>query len=230
MTRKDFVSPVYSSDDITLFHDQVSVSLATATPGATIYYTIDEGEKNEYTGTPITLTRSTTLRATAEKEGLNPSPTTTLIATRAEYAQAMEVTSVADGASWTLHAGSVESTDQIAALPIVGRGVCDQPSIEMRDREDLFALTFTGYIDVPETDVYEFRLTSDDGSVLRIHDRPIVLNDGSHAFVSATGKAALSRGLHPFTLLYWQGAEGKGLRLEYRRRGETDYTTPTLKH
>ena len=230
MTRKDFVSPVYSSDDITLFHDQVSVSLASATPRATIYYTIDEGEKKEYTGTPITLTRSATLRAYAEKDGLDPSPTTTLIVTKAEYAQAQDVSSVADGADWTLHAGAVESTDQIASLPIIGRGVCEQPSIEMRDREDLFALTFTGFIQVPETDVYEFRLTSDDGSVLRIHDRPIVLNDGSHAFVSATGKVALSRGLHPFTLLYWQGAEGKGLRLEYRRRGQTDYTTPTLKH
>lgn len=230
MTRKDFVSPVYSSDDITLFHDQVSVSLASATPGARIYYTIDEGEKKEYTGTPITLTHSATLRAYAEKDGMYPSPTTTLIATKAEYAQAQAVSSVADGVSWMLHAGAVDSTDQIATLPIIGRGVCEQPSIEMRDREDLFALTFTGFIQVPETDVYEFRLTSDDGSVLRIHDRPIVLNDGSHAFVSATGKVALSQGLHPFTLLYWQGAEGKGLRLEYRRRGQTDYTTTTLKH
>ena len=230
MTRKDFVSPVYSSDDITLFHDQVSVSLASATPGTRIYYTIDEGEKEEYTGTPITLTRSTTLRAYAEKDGLDPSPTTTLIVTKAEYAQAQDVSAVADSARWTLHAGAVDSTDQIATLPIIGRGVCEQPSIEMRDREDLFALTFTGFIQVPETDVYEFRLTSDDGSVLRIHDRPIVLNDGSHAFVSATGKIALSRGLHPFTLLYWQGAEGKGLRLEYRRRGQTDYITPTFKH
>ena len=230
MTRKDFVSPVYSSDDITLFHDQVSVSLASATPGTRIYYTIDEGEKEEYTGTPITLTRSTTLRAYAEKDGLDPSPTTTLIVTKAEYAQAQVVSAVADGASWTLHAGAVDSTDQIATLPIIQSGVCEQPSIEMRDREDLFALTFTGFIQIPETDVYEFRLTSDDGSVLRIHDRPIVLNDGSHAFVSATGKVALSQGLHPFTLLYWQGAEGKGLRLEYRRRGQTDYTTTTLKH
>ena len=230
MTRKDFVSPVYSSDDITLFHDQVSVSLASATPGTRIYYTIDEGEKEEYTGTPITLTRSATLRANAEKDGLDPSPTTTLIATKAEYAQAQVVSAVANCASWTLHAGAVEGTDQIATLPIIQRGVCEQPSIEMRDREDLFALTFTGFIQIPETDVYEFRLTSDDGSVLRIHDRPIVLNDGSHAFVSATGKIALSRGLHPFTLLYWQGAEGKGLRLEYRRRGQTDYTTPTFKH
>ena len=230
MTRKDFVSPVYSSDDITLFHDQVSVSLASATPGTRIYYTIDEGEKEEYTGTPITLTRSATLRANAEKDGLDPSPTTTLIATKAEYAQAQVVSAVANCASWTLHAGAVEGTDQIATLPIIQRGVCEQPSIEMRDREDLFALTFTGFIQIPETDVYEFRLTSDDGSVLRIHDRPIVLNDGSHAFVSATGKIALSRGLHPFTLLYWQGAEGKGLRFEYRRRGQTDYTTPTFKH
>lgn len=230
MPRKDFVSPVYSSDDITLFHDQVSVSLASATPGTRIYYTIDEGEKEEYTGTPITLTRSATLRANAEKDGLDPSPTTTLIATKAEYAQAQVVSAVADGASWTLHAGAVDSTDQITTLPIIQSGVCEQPSIEMRDREDLFALTFTGFIQVPETDVYEFRLTSDDGSVLRIHDRPIVLNDGSHTFVSATGKIALSRGLHPFTLLYWQGAEGKGLRLEYRRRGQTDYTTPTFKH
>ena len=230
MTRKDYVSPVYSSDDITLFHDQVSVSLASATPGTRIYYTIDEGEKEEYTGTPITLTRSATLRANAEKDGLDPSPTTTLIATKAEYAQAQVVSAVADGASWTLHAGAVDSTDQITTLPIIQSGVCEQPSIEMRDREDLFALTFTGFIQVPETDVYEFRLTSDDGSVLRIHDRPIVLNDGSHAFVSATGKIALSRGLHPFTLLYWQGGEGKGLRLEYRRRGQTDYTTPTFKH
>lgn len=224
-----FVSPVYTADDITLFHDSVTLSLATATEGATVYYSIDEGERVRYDG-PITLIRSCTIRATAEREGLEPAPATTLIATRAKYLPATTVASSEAGAKWTLHAGAVASTEEIARLPIVGRGVTETPSIEMRDREDLFALTYTGYIEIPSTDVYELRLSSDDGSVLYIDKQPTVLNDGSHAFVAATGKVALSEGLHPFTLLYWQGSEGKGLRLEYRRRGSTDYTTPTLKH
>ncbi|MDO5035340.1 MAG: GH92 family glycosyl hydrolase [Porphyromonas sp.] len=227
MTRELFVSPVYTPDDIALFDGKVEVSLATATPGATIYFSINGGERELYSE-PIEVSESCQLTVTAEREGMLPAPTTTLVATRADYAPGLKVETAKKGTQWTLYAGSVATTEEIAALPVVGSGRSDVPSIEMRDREDLFALIFTGYIEVPATDVYEFRLTSDDGSVLKIHDQAVVLNDGSHAYVSATGKAALEEGLHPFTLLYWQGSEGKGLKLEYRRRSATEYTSPNF--
>lgn len=102
-------------------------------------------------------------------------------------------------------------------------GTMPEPSINDAGVEDYFGYEFEGYIDVPEKAVWEFVTKSDDGSVLYIDGRKVVDNDGSHAAVAATGRIALDKGLHKFTLLYFEDYEGQELTWGWKRSGETDF-------
>ncbi|GMV06576.1 MAG: hypothetical protein AMXMBFR53_28520 [Gemmatimonadota bacterium] len=81
--------------------------------------------------------------------------------------------------------------------------------------EEGFGLRFRGYLEVPGTGVYTFRLTSDDGSVLRLGGAVVLDHDGPHTATSREGQVALARGLHPLELLYFQAGGGKSLSLEW---------------
>lgn len=77
------------------------------------------------------------------------------------------------------------------------------PGIE--DRVEWFGIKYTGQFKVKETGVYEFRLSSDDGSRLIIDDQLVINNDGTHAPLSRTGRIHLTAGAHQLKLLYFQG-------------------------
>jgi hexosaminidase len=78
-----------------------------------------------------------------------------------------------------------------------------------------FGLRFRGYLSVPEEGVYTFRLTSDDGAVLRFGGAPILDHDGPHTASEKQGQVALAKGLHPLELVYFQAGGGKSLKLEW---------------
>ena len=80
-----------------------------------------------------------------------------------------------------------------------------------------FGLKFDGFIDVPETGIYSFFLTSNDGSVLRIADRLVVDNDGLHGDKEKSGQVALSKGLHAFALDFMEAGGGYTLKLAYSK-------------
>jgi len=77
-----------------------------------------------------------------------------------------------------------------------------------------FALRFQGYLSVPEDGVYTFRLTADDGAVLRFGGETVLDNDGPHASVAKEAEVALAKGLHPIQVLYYQSGGDKDLKLE----------------
>ena len=81
-------------------------------------------------------------------------------------------------------------------------------------------LVIMGYINVPADDVYTFALLSDDGSTLVIDSRVVVDNDKEHSAIQLTGEMALSKGLHPICVRYFDH-NGGVLRLVVRNsRGE----------
>lgn len=69
-------APVFAPT-VKRFYPSTEVTLVCATVGATIYYTTDGSDPTDasavYTG-PIALTETTTIKAFAAKDGLNPSP------------------------------------------------------------------------------------------------------------------------------------------------------------
>ncbi len=82
--------------------------------------------------------------------------------------------------------------------------------------EEGFALEVTGYLRIPKTSNYTFRLTSDDGSQMYIGDKLMIDNDGSHGDIAMDGEVVLSEGYHPVRILYFQGAGGRSFRLTWR--------------
>ncbi|MEO9512048.1 MAG: PA14 domain-containing protein [Flavobacteriaceae bacterium] len=83
------------------------------------------------------------------------------------------------------------------------------------NRLDHFAIQYKGYIKVPETSIYTFHLTSDDGSKFYIDDNLVVDNDGSHDITAKKGYAALKKGWHPIRIDYFEDFLGEHLQLEF---------------
>jgi hexosaminidase len=87
------------------------------------------------------------------------------------------------------------------------------------ERPERYGIRFSGLLDVPADDIYQFSLISDDGSSLSIADKIVVDNDGFHGADEKTGMIALARGLHPFVLRYMQATGGAALSLRVRKDG-----------
>lgn len=232
LTTKETASTVYTTADLVLFEDQVTVDLASATPNSTIYYTLDgtapTAESTRYEA-PFEVSEDVTIKAVALAGG-EPSSVSTMLATKAVFKPAVEATNLQDGAQFRLYEGTFASVDEIAAGKLVKSDTSDKITNELRQRDDDYGLIFEGLIQVPRDGVYEFILTSDDGSVMEIDDTAVVLNYGSHAYVSATGKVALAAGPHHIRVRYWQGKEGHGLDAGMRMRGENKYQALKLYH
>jgi len=82
------------------------------------------------------------------------------------------------------------------------------------DRTEWFALRYTGTWTVATAGTWKFRLGADDGARWLIDGKPVVDNDGVHAFSEAEGEVALTAGAHQVELQFFQGpAAMLGLQL-----------------
>ncbi|GAB4027637.1 family 20 glycosylhydrolase [Spirosoma gilvum] len=89
-----------------------------------------------------------------------------------------------------------------------------------------FGIQFRGYLTVPETGVYSFFYTCDDGGILRIADRMVVDNDGNHFPIEKSGQVALQKGTHPFEADFIEGGGGFTLKLKYSLNGSEPTDIP----
>lgn len=76
-----------------------------------------------------------------------------------------------------------------------------------------FGLEYTGYIRIDRAGMYEFALTSDDGSRLAIDNEEVILNDGQHAMVEVPGSVYLTKGYHTIDVSFFQAGGPSGLQL-----------------
>lgn len=99
--------------------------------------------------------------------------------------------------------------------PVLRKGITPIPEIrEMDTAEDHFSVHFSGFVELPESDVYTFELTSDDGSRLSVHETLLIDNDGSHSAVRRSGSMALAAGSHPVRIEYFEDYMGQKLQLD----------------
>ena len=66
-------------------------------------------------------------------------------------------------------------------------------------------IDYTGRFWIEEPGQYRFSLLSDDGATLRIDNKEIIDNDGTHAPSALSASAHLSRGIHMMRVSYFQG-------------------------
>lgn len=213
-TNEKVVSIPFVDRDLNLFLDRTTVALATATEDAAIRYTLDGSEPTEQSmlyEKPFELDKTTQIKAKGFKEGFRASSTLSIVATKAELKPALAVSPGRNGTAYKYYEGTYTKVADVEKSPLLKSGIMPEPSIKEARQEDHFGYVFTGLIDVPEDGVYTFLTRSDDGSVLSIHGEVVVNNDGSHAAIPATGQIALKKGLHPYTLYYFEDYEGEHL-------------------
>ncbi len=228
LTKEPPVCPPAIHGQLFLFEDETEVSLTCKTPGAVIRYTLDGGEPTEESPVyekPFTITESGPIRARAFKAGMPPSPMVFQTAHKLYFHPSADREDLKSGCRYTYHEANFTMLSQIESDPAEGTGIILEPSIAGTHREDHFAYTFFGYIDIPITGIWTFETRSDDGSALYIDGVRVVNNDGSHSEVSAYGEIPLEKGLHPFKILYFEDYEGEAFSWYWRAPGTNEFKT-----
>lgn len=217
-TKGQVAAMPYVTEDLNLFTDRIDVHLGSATADARIYYTLDGSEPTEqsalYKGA-IPVDKTTTIKAKAFKNGFAPSRTLSIEATKAVLKPALTTKATTPGTAYTYFEGYYKVVGDLNRARAVKKGVMSEPSIKDAPQADHYGYIFEGLIEVPEDGVYTFATKSDDGSVLYINGEKVVDNDGSHAAISASGRIALKKGLHPYKLMYFEDYEGEHLSWEW---------------
>ena len=92
-----------------------------------------------------------------------------------------------------------------------------------------FAMVLESEMDIQLDACYEFRLSSDDGSILWIDDNLVVDNDGGHQMKMEKDSIFLTQGKHKVKLWYFQGMPDRfGLILDSKIIGKPK-TCPSVK-
>jgi hexosaminidase len=201
----------------------VDVTLSTMMPDATIRYTLDGSDPTatspRYEGhlKVNVAEQGTKVTARAFASNGRSSPPRAATYTRTAYRQPDNLVVVQTGLRYLYYERSVRSVRAIDTLPPTREAMVPNVARKGDETAERYALRFTGYLRVPADGLYEFALSSDDGSNLEIGERVVVNNDGLHGDEQRTGMIALRKGLHPVTARYFQGGGGASLSLRYRR-------------
>jgi alpha-L-fucosidase len=109
----------------------------------------------------------------------------------------------------------LKSVADLVPLKAVREGSVTGLSRSVLTRKENAGLVFEGFLKVPADGIYTFYLSSDDGSVLSMDQVKVIDNNGSHGMEERSVRIPLKKGLHAFSLDYFNGSGDGGLTLQY---------------
>jgi alpha-L-fucosidase len=204
------------------FFDRLLVPIETDYAATEIYFTLDGSRPSRatspYTG-PIELTGTARLRAVAfagGSESWNEADRTfeELGSERLEPA-VRPFRTLEPGLAFSYYEGGWQSLHDLPSATRAATGRTAGFDLDVRQRDEHFALRFEGFVEIPKDGVYVFYTASDDGSRLFIGGREIVSNNYLQGLTERDGHIALARGLHPITVEYFNATGGMGLSVSW---------------
>ncbi|HEY1025891.1 MAG TPA: family 20 glycosylhydrolase [Sphingobacteriaceae bacterium] len=214
--------------DTTIIGSAYTLNVRSPVQGAKIYYTIDgytpretdlvyenpvqivvpEGEKR--------LVRTIVVTPSGKRSAV-----TTTIVRNAAPLPAVDASPVNKGLKYYYVPGEFDLASSIDPGRATETGtVASIDLVKGRDKARSYGLVFDGYIRIPETAIYTFRTTSDDGTQLLIDNTVVVDNDGRHTSFGLTGAVRLAAGYHKIQLRYFQLGGQSGLRVSMGKAGQ----------
>jgi cytochrome c len=99
-----------------------------------------------------------------------------------------------------------------------------QPTLNLKDEtiggfDDTFLAHIEGFVQIDAAGSYAFKLSSDDGAILKLDGKTLIDHDGLHSGDAKTEKTDLAVGLHPLDLWFFQCYGGWVLKLEWKKPG-----------
>lgn len=107
-----------------------------------------------------------------------------------------------------------------AEMEPVTVGIASAIDLAVIERDDRFALRFSGEVSFQEEGLFEFFLTSDDGSILEIDGELVISHLGMHGPDEKSATVKLEAGLHSIVVGMFERDGGEELRLEFAAPGK----------
>lgn len=196
--------------DRNVFLDRAEVRLVPPA-GATLHYTLDgsvpDTASAQYAG-PFAIDRDCMLTMRCYNAQGIPGELTRATFERTEYQAAVaDAGNLTGGLLVRWYDFRGECCADIDKAPLKANFISDEVCVP-DDVVGNVGLIFEGYVRIPEDGIYSFYTYSDDGSILVVGDRTVVDNDGLHSRTERSGQAALRKGLHKFSLRYFDSNGG----------------------
>ncbi len=193
------------------FTDQIKVDVTCEDPSALVRYTTDgtvPTADSPLLSQAFTLDHSEKYKFRVFDKWNRGGQTFDADYVKEPYAPAEYIIGVDPGldAAWYDFAGI--KCSEIETAPLNGHYIIPEVMIPAEAKGNI-GLVITGYIHVPEDDVYTFQLLSDDGSYLTIDGQMVVDNDGEHSPVELTGQHAMKSGQHKLVVRYFDHNGGQ---------------------
>jgi len=190
------------------------------------YYTIDGSEPDatsiRYDGHSILLKFPATVKAVTIKNGIRSS----VMTQRMGFSMATGKKVKKHGVTFKMY----EHPDILSTKDLEKIGVVTKegtyPVLQITDGigKDHFGFIFTGYISIPETGSYSFCLKTNDGSDLFIGGELACDNDQHNGYKVSTGSIYLQKGIHPYTLRYFEGYGMEEFNIQWMKPSDTFLT------
>lgn len=206
----------------TLLVDSLPVSIEVG-EGMVVRYTLDGSNptaRSPRYSSPLSIAKSCTLKALGFHNGKAVTETVTVkfdkVAPRAADRAA---DGLGEGITVREFAGDWDKCPDFASLTPRSTAVAHDVSYRADKPEEYFGRRYEGFVLVSKPGVYEFSLTSDDGSRLYLGDSLLIDNDGLHANATKVGRVALAAGAHRIVLDYFNKTGGAALSLTWTKAG-----------
>lgn len=208
---------------VTTFINEIKIEIITDTKNGTVHFSTDGSEPtlnspNAKGKIVLNSLGNLVVRAKTFVNGKAVSGTAIK-----EFTQQMPLPSVYEsknGLRYKYYEGTWSNLPDFSKLTPLKSGVVENITLDVRNKTNDYGLVFEGFINVPETNVYRFFISSDDGSRLTIDDTKTALNDGLHGMTEKSIDLALSEGLHKISVQFFQQGGGDGLSLEWQPAGK----------
>ncbi|MBR5661279.1 MAG: DUF4838 domain-containing protein [Bacteroidales bacterium] len=125
---------------------------------------------------------------------------------------AADVKATIQGVAYKKYEGPFMSTSQMLTKgKLVNSGIMPWIGIDNDPDNDHFGYVFDCWFKAEQDGVHQFTVVSDDGAVLLIDGSEVLDIDGSHSVQTGLAMVNLAKGLHRFTLRYFEDCEGQSL-------------------
>jgi alpha-L-fucosidase len=210
--------------DYSVYIDKAEFSVSTDIPNSVVRYTTDGSVPTNESAIAekINIVESASSFVVRAMCFVDEKPISGMVEkefSREEPISAVEQGKLTPGLKYSLYEGNWDLLPDFSVLKAVKKGIANSIDLSVKKRDSEYGLVYNGFIQIPETGVYKFILSSDDGSKLTLSGKTLS-NDGRHGIESKTMLIALEKGFHPLELQFFQAGGGDGLKLEWESKGK----------
>jgi alpha-L-fucosidase len=217
--KADVNNPPKIESDVNIFVETIEVALKSDRENVELRYTLDgstPSSNSTLVQGPIRLAETSTISARCFRDGKPVSEAATATFTKVTPSPAVEIGKIKRGIQYAYYEGDWDRLPDFKTLQPAKTGVLSNFDFSPRQEVERFGFEYSGFLRVPETGVYTFFTSSDDGSRLYIGDSLVVDNDGLQGIQEKRGVIALAAGLHPVRVIFFEKTGGEDLMVSYQ--------------